>query len=62
MKDLGLGAIRQMKYTKKIDGPTMFQDQIDAEKPPWKFLHDQILAPTLNHKYQSVLKKRRDEI
>jgi len=44
MVESGLTAMRTLKYYKKIDGPSMFQDELDQEKPPWQFLHDQILA------------------
>jgi hypothetical protein len=33
--ELGSKAIKSMKYYKKIDGPTLFSDEKDAEKPGW---------------------------
>lgn len=48
-------AIKNLKYHKKIDGPTLFSDEKDSEKPGWVFIHDSLFSPIYDEKYKRVI-------
>ena len=54
--DTAIDTIRNMKYYKKITGPTLFSDQMDEELPGWMFLCNSLFAPHLEDRYHQVIK------
>ena len=69
--DRGLKILKRTKYSKKIEGHTLFdQDkEMDLWRPPWKIICDGILPPTENDApptfenkiFRSILRKKQEE-
>jgi len=49
-------ALKTVAFTREIDGPTLFSDELDQEKPGWKFLHDSIFLPQRHDTYSKIVK------
>ena len=45
-----------MKYYKRIDGPTLFSDEIDRELPGWMLICNSLYSPHLEERYNQVIK------
>ena len=54
-KKMARVALKTVAFTREIDGPTLFSDELDQEKPGWKFLHDSLFLPQREETYNKIV-------